>query len=728
MAEQQTIKYAPQWNNMTVDNVTFQTNNMVGNFNYPPNVPAYKPIMKFLLNCPLRKAFIKCPSVVDQNFLREFWSTVVAYDPSPSTDETEQCPLREFLIKFSVLNGQRPLTLDFNIFSSLTGLDYNNGKYVANPTPKAVFGGNYSSTEQVNSIQQLLAYCIITGTEVDIGKIIYSDLVTKLLNKSRLKYISYPRFISCALQVLLVKRIQCLHFLGCKAKESEISYYDSNLTQVTGPEILGALFKKSKRHKSKNPPTKTKDLERNIQLASMGLPSTVVEGTHKSQPLPEDPATHPKDLGGNIQPLDRDLTSTISDEGTAKTTSRPEGSLGEKESGGNIPPADMEPIHPTIADLLGTGAKYQVDQTQSTRLRYQSLTKNKGKPLHEGELDTQPQVLSTYADVRAFLLSDDEAQESEEDILGADKPQLSHAPSTEASDIDSSCDDILKKYDNNLSLNERQLVKYLRKMLNALFARITEDNWVKHKEAADNYVDLKASIDDYYNENIAQRDQTDKLVEAFMSSLDKSINTINDLYKGLNIITELLKEIKNAVKDDNIINKKSVKPLSHSPSLERAQNHIQSSMSTLKEDIHSIKTMITEMYEVFKGQSPGSVTSTLVSLTFQQIIDKGKRIATESDEDLSKKLVPASTIVRPYLDEAVEVPYMINGKMCYLTDKEMQAYLDREEKLRKAAKEERLLAISKPEVIKVVQEEAKKIGLDPKKIASAKVGENFKKA
>ncbi|GKB52024.1 hypothetical protein Tco_0902777 [Tanacetum coccineum] len=85
-------------------------------------MPAYKPIMKFLLNCPLNKAFTNCPSVVYQNFLREFWSTTVAYDPFPSTDETEQRPLREFLIKFSVLNGQRPLTLDFNTFCSSTGL------------------------------------------------------------------------------------------------------------------------------------------------------------------------------------------------------------------------------------------------------------------------------------------------------------------------------------------------------------------------------------------------------------------------------------------------------------------------------------------------------------------------------------------------------------------------------------------------------------------------------
>ncbi|GKC90768.1 hypothetical protein Tco_1151417, partial [Tanacetum coccineum] len=103
--------------------------------------------------------------------------------------------------------------------------------------------------------------------------------------------------------------------------------------------------------------------------------------------------------------------------------------------------------------------------------------------------------------------------------------------------------------------------------------------------------------------------------------------------------------------------------------------------------------------------------------------DKGKWSATESDEDPLKRLVPASTIVRPDPDEEVKVPLMINGKMYYLTDKEMQAYLDKEEKIRKAAKEERLFAISKPEVIKVVQEEAENIGLDPKKIASAKAGE-----
>ncbi|GKG28006.1 hypothetical protein Tco_0406333, partial [Tanacetum coccineum] len=51
-------------------------------------------------------------------------------------------------------------------------------------------------------------------------------------------------------------------------------------------------------------------------------------------------------------------------------------------------------------------------------------------------------------------------------------------------------------------------------------------------------------------------DQTDKLVEASMSSLDRSSTTINDLYKGLNVITELLKDISNAVKDDLATNQK----------------------------------------------------------------------------------------------------------------------------------------------------------------------------
>ncbi|GJT55386.1 hypothetical protein Tco_0990440 [Tanacetum coccineum] len=506
-----------------------------------------------------------------------------------------------------------------------------------------VLDENYSSTEQVNSIQQLLAYCLITETEVDIGEIIYSDLVTKLLNKSRLKYISYLRFILRALQVLLgsdytqdenfgflpgipsnsnftkdpskVTNIELTaHMiainnqkdlvsplpLAAKPKKRKSQTVTLTFPKSQGPEVLGALSNKIKSLISLGTVLDPQDLERDIQLASTRLPSTLDEGTRKSKPLRESTTNHPKDLVGNKQPLDRDITSTTSDEGMTKTTAHPEGSLGDKDSWGNIPPADKEP----------------------------SLPENEGKPSHEGELDTQPIVLSTYADVRDFLLSDDE---SEEDILGADS--------------DSSSDDILRKYDNTIPLTERQLEK--------------------HEEVAVNYVDLKASIDDYYDENIAHQDQTDKLVEASMSSFDKSINTISDLYKGLNI-AHALKQNEELVAWAKSSTNMAWNPGSRLLGLERAQNHIQSSISQA----------------VPKH-------------------DEGKGIATESDEDLSKRLVPASTIIHPDLDTLIF--YTIN-------------------------EEARLLAISKPEVIKVVQKEAKKIRLNPRKIASAKAGEKLKKA
>nr|GEX12107.1 retrovirus-related Pol polyprotein from transposon TNT 1-94 [Tanacetum cinerariifolium] len=107
------------------------------------------------------------------------------------------------------------------------------------------------------------------------------------------------------------------------------------------------------------------DLERNIQLASTGLPSTLDEGTCKSQPLYEGITTDPKDLGGNVLPTDKGLPSTASHEGTAKTKPRPEGPLGDKDSGGNQPPADMEPINPTVIDPSGTGAKYQKKEVEA---------------------------------------------------------------------------------------------------------------------------------------------------------------------------------------------------------------------------------------------------------------------------------------------------------------------------------------------------------------------------
>nr|GEX00428.1 hypothetical protein [Tanacetum cinerariifolium] len=65
-------------------------------------------------------------------------------------------------------------------------------------------------------------------------------------------------------------------------------------------------------------------------------------------------------------------------------------------------------------------------------------------------------------------------------------------------------------------------------------------------------------------------------------------------------------------------------------------------------------------------------------------IDKGKWIATESDDDPLKKLVKDSSIISPDPDEPVKVEFMINGKIVYLTEQEIQDYWDKEEQIKKA--------------------------------------------
>ena len=88
-------------------------------------------------------------------------------------------------------------------------------------------------------------------------------------------------------------------------------------------------------------------------------------------------------------------------------------------------------------------------------------------------------------------------------------------------------------------------------------------------------------------------------------------------------------------------------------------------------------------------------------------------------------LKAASTLVRQDPDEPIKVPFEINGMIHHLTDAEIQAYLERDEILKMVAVEERM---SKPVLIKVVHEEAEKIGLATEELASGQAGAVFKKA
>ncbi|GKB31463.1 hypothetical protein Tco_0870864 [Tanacetum coccineum] len=145
------------------------------------------------------------------------------------------------------------------------------------------------------------------------------------------------------------------------------------------------------------------------------------EGSEQSHSISLGTVPDPQDPERNIQlATDKGLPYTASNEGTAITTTHPEGPLEDKDSEGNKSPTNMEPINPAVADHSGTGAEYQVDKTQSTRLRYQTVTKNKGKASSKVESDPETLQLTTLANIQAYLLFEDElAQESDEEEVFA---------------------------------------------------------------------------------------------------------------------------------------------------------------------------------------------------------------------------------------------------------------------------------------------------------------------
>ncbi|GKA78240.1 hypothetical protein Tco_0784777 [Tanacetum coccineum] len=331
MASNQVIKYAPQCGDLTVESLTFHNNNVVGVFNYPTTTPAYHEIFKYLMNCPLAEAFTKTPSVVYQNLLREFWYTVVATHPNPPTDDSKVRPLKEYKIKFTTMNGKKPLTLNYKTFVESTRLDYAKGTYVSHSSPEAVkaelakivvLGENYSSTKQVNSIQQLFTYLLL-GPDYTQDESLGSS-PTILSNSNFSKDPSKVTPIELTDFMVAVNKhehsVNPLPF-SVKKKKGKSQTQSHSVSSGTIPD--------------------PQDLERNIQFAGTGLPSILNEGT---------PNTDPKDSKGNVQPADKELSFTASDESVAKTTQFLEGLRGEKDLEGLKPPADMKQHTNHVAD------------------------------------------------------------------------------------------------------------------------------------------------------------------------------------------------------------------------------------------------------------------------------------------------------------------------------------------------------------------------------------------
>nr|GEV70872.1 uncharacterized mitochondrial protein AtMg00810-like [Tanacetum cinerariifolium] len=397
--------------------------------------------------------------------------------------------------------------------------------------------------------------------------------------------------------------------LVAKLKNEKSQTVALTFPKSQGLEASRALFKKRTKPKSKTPPTETKE-----------SPPKPTEGSEQSHSVSSCTVPNPQDPERNIQLFSMGLPSILN-EGTRKSQPFPESTVAPlKDSRGNDQPLDRDLTFMTFNE--GTA---------------KTTPRSEGSPIilfEEEAQESDEEVLATGDDM-------DEDPRDDKEVRTSSLKQDQHAPShVQESASDSSSPD-LRRFDNILPLIKRKLIKYLRKISRAL-------------------------VDQYYDENIAHRDQTNKLMEVFISSLDRSSTTISHLYKGLNVITQLLKEISNTFKDDHATNQKINEPLrlsQESLPTSLRMSRVELSQTALKREIYSLR-----------------------------------------------------------------VEFIMNGRTVYLTEQEIQDYWDKEEQIKKAKEEARINAISKTEVIKVVREEAKKLGIHPKEEISTKAGELFKKS
>ncbi|GJT84108.1 hypothetical protein Tco_1058450 [Tanacetum coccineum] len=124
-----------------------------------------------------------------------------------------------------------------------------------------------------------------------------------------------------------------------------------------------------------------------------------------------------------------------------------------------------------------------------------------------------------------------------------------------------------------------------------------------------------------------------------------------------------------------------------------------------------------------KSSSRPSLTNTILEIPIPQptglVID-----ITPPKQPKSPPVAPKADKGKGITTDETEEP---KEALYQIINDEIQAHMDKKEKIKKADVEEKLLAMSKPKLIKIVQEEATKASVDPKILSSAKGGQEFKK-
>ncbi|GJR64140.1 hypothetical protein Tco_0010205 [Tanacetum coccineum] len=169
--------------------------------------PLFQPMLSFLSNCSICTALTKEPSAMYVEYIKDFWYTA-------EVDDTT----KDISFSLSLFENQ----LSFTRFDFLTVIGLTDSKSAMPLPPKGT-----GSHNQMNFSQQTIAYCLIFGLEINIGDIIFKDLINKLQNGKKHKEtnVCYTRYISLVLEQLLGE-----------------NYLDESLTILKPHHILAASF------------------------------------------------------------------------------------------------------------------------------------------------------------------------------------------------------------------------------------------------------------------------------------------------------------------------------------------------------------------------------------------------------------------------------------------------------------------------------------------------------
>ncbi|GKD43062.1 retrovirus-related pol polyprotein from transposon TNT 1-94, partial [Tanacetum coccineum] len=229
--------------------------------------PSYKKLFEFLKKSHISVALTKEPSAYYSQFLREFWYTVEADISSKSI--TFMKALLIYQKKETVKEGLATLGLFDETKPSLTSFDLINSSPVKvkyfTPMWKVLMqyivkclGEVQGSHDQLNLNQQIIAYSLCWGLNIDITGILFSDLIAQLHPETgkheRKLNICYTRYLSLVMEHLMKENYKNDKLLSLKPykitsvtlrtpleNETPLTAHMCNVAEISPPPLQSLI-------------------------------------------------------------------------------------------------------------------------------------------------------------------------------------------------------------------------------------------------------------------------------------------------------------------------------------------------------------------------------------------------------------------------------------------------------------------------------------------------------